>query len=256
MIGTSLRCCSARCCCSARAAAAPRALLLRALLLLRARCCCSTLLRRLHRSRGLDHSGRAAPQISYASALAEPGCPGLAAGRRKSEVQSRQSEREDSVAEDIRRADTPIDKLSFSMWNSLVPDQEPTNVRRHKHLRQSVQREDQEAIFDPECLDRDPFMTMARKGPGHRPRHNPVAGGILHHPSGAGRKAEDRPRRSSTPLPEKAHRLPRSMTPGWEGSEIAPGQRGTTGTLLWRVSGQANNLKKNADTEYWDHYSR
>lgn len=176
--------------------------------------------------------------------------------RRKSEVQSRQSEREDSVAEDIRRADTPIDKLSFSMWNSLVPDQEPTNVRRHKHLRQSVQREDQEAIFDPECLDRDPFMTMARKGPGHRPRHNPVAGGILHHPSGAGRKAEDRPRRSSTPLPEKAHRLPRSMTPGWEGSEIAPGQRGTTGTLLWRVSGQANNLKKNADTEYWDHYSR
>ncbi len=142
------------------------------------------------------------------------------------------------------------------MWNSLVPDQEPTNVRRHKHLQQSVQREDQEAIFDPECLDRDPFMVMARKGPGHRPRHNPVAGGILHHPSGTGRKAEDRPRRSSTPLPEKAHRLPRSITPGWEGSEVAPGQRGTTGSLLWKVSGQANNLKKNADTEYWDHYSR
>ena len=160
------------------------------------------------------------------------------------------------MAQEIRRADTPIDKLSFSMWNSLVPDQEPTNVRRHKHLQQSVQREDQEAIFDPECLDRDPFMIMARKGPGHRPRHNPVAGGILHHPSGAGRRAEDRPRRSSTPLPEKAHRLPRSVTPGWEGSEVAPGQRGLTGSLLWKVSGQANNLKKNADTEYWDHYSR
>ena len=39
--------------------------------------------------------------------------------RRKTEALSRQSEREDIVAADIRRADTPIDKLSFSMWNSV-----------------------------------------------------------------------------------------------------------------------------------------
>ena len=198
----------------------------------------------------------AAPLRRAALSFVYPHCLLAIHCRRKLEVQSRQSEREEGIAQEIRRADTPIDKLSFSMWNSLVPDQEPTCVRRHKHLQQSVQREDQEAIFDPECLDRDPFMIMARKGPGHRSRHNPVAGGILHHPSGTGRKAEDRPRRSSTPLPEKPHRLPRAVTPGWEGAEVAPGQRGTSGSLLWRVSGQANNLKKNADTEYWDHYSR
>ena len=172
--------------------------------------------------------------------------------RRKTEALSRQSEREEIVAEDIRRADTPIDKLSFSMWNSVVPDQEPTNVRRNKHLQMSLQREDQEAVFDPECLDRDPFMLMGRQGPRGRPK----SAAMLHHPSGAGRKATfgSRPQRSQTPDPyNKPNRLPRSMTPGWEGQEIAAGQRGTTGTLLWRVSGQANNLKKNADTEYWDH---
>ena len=84
--------------------------------------------------------------------------------RRKVEVQSRQSEREEDVAVEMRRCDTPVDKLSYAMWNSLVPDQEPTCVRRHKYLQQSVQREDQEAIFDEECLDRDPFMDMARRG--------------------------------------------------------------------------------------------
>ena len=88
--------------------------------------------------------------------------------RRKVEVQSRQSEREEDVAVEMRRCDTPVDKLSYAMWNSLVPDQEPTCVRRHKYLQQSVQREDQEAIFDEECLDRDPFMDMARRGT--RPR--------------------------------------------------------------------------------------
>ena len=84
--------------------------------------------------------------------------------RRKVEVQSRQSEREEDVAVEMRRGDTPVDKLSYAMWNSLVPDQEPTCVRRHKYLQQSVQREDQEAIFDEECLDREPFMDMARRG--------------------------------------------------------------------------------------------
>ena len=240
--------------------------------------------------------------------------------RRKVEVQSRQSEREEDVAVEMRRCDTPVDKLSYAMWNSLVPDQEPTCVRRHKYLQQSVQREDQEAIFDEECLDRDPFMDMARRGtrpdlrcsrfcrrcaasrwseqgpdpapaaaapataatlsirlcahagPRHKPRHNPVAGGILHHPSGAGRKAETRPHRSTTPVPEKAPlgettsrkpllglQLPRATTPCADhtyDSGVGPGQRGLTGTLLWRVSGQANNLKKNADSEYWEHYSR
>jgi len=53
--------------------------------------------------------------------------------------------------------------------------------------------------------------------------------------------------------------LPRATTPCADHtyeSGVGPGQRGLTGTLLWRVSGQANNLKKNADSEYWEHYSR
>eukprot|EP01047_Picozoa_sp_COSAG01_P058726 COSAG01_NODE_6956_length_3418_cov_4.629105_2_plen_213_part_00 len=119
--------------------------------------------------------------------------------------------REESVREEVRRCDTPLDKLSFALWNSTVPDQEPTCVRRQPHLQRSVQREEQEAVWDPECLDRDPFVAggWKKQGFGRRPASAPGFG------------------RATTPC------------------EPGPGQRGQKGTLLWRVSGQANNLRKN-----------
>ena len=124
--------------------------------------------------------------------------------RKQNEQVAAMGAREDAIRDEVRRCDTPMDKLSFALWNSTVPDQEPTCVRRQPHLQRSVQREEQEAVWDPECLDHDPFVRA------------------------------------------------RPATPGVPGA----GQRGQRGTLLWRVSGQKNNLRKNQDSEYWEHYSR
>ena len=126
------------------------------------------------------------------------------------------------IRDEVRRCQTPMDQLSFSLWNSTVADQEPTSMRRNKHEQVSVMREDMDSVWDPECLDRDPFVHQgwAGRGFGRRPASAPGHG------------------RSTTPC-----------IPG-------PGQRGQQGSLLWRVSGQANNLRKNQDSEYWEHYSR
>lgn len=154
---------------------------------------------------------------------------------KKREADARKEASLDGLREQFRRSETPMDTLSFSLWNSTVAGQDPTSMRRNTHEQMSVQREDQEAVWDPEALDRDPFVTG-----GWQPQGRPTSGYGGRPRSGFGNRPALKPGGG------------RATTPGIAG----PGQRGQPGTLLWRVSGQSNNLRKNQDSEYWDHYSR